>query len=73
MSFERDQVLECVSPTPGLIAGALYVCDGMVRVGLFEMVRVTAVHDGERGEDPADFADDDPANYAEESCDDIPF
>lgn len=29
---------------------------------------------GERGEDPADFADDDPANYAEESCyDDIPF
>lgn len=29
---------------------------------------------GERGEDPADFADDDPANYAEESCyDEIPF
>lgn len=29
---------------------------------------------GERGEDAADFADDDPANYAEESCyDEIPF
>lgn len=29
---------------------------------------------GERGEDPAIFAEDDPANYAEESCyDEIPF
>lgn len=29
---------------------------------------------GESGEEPADFADDDPAYYAEESCDaDIPF
>lgn len=28
---------------------------------------------GESGEEPTDFADDDPAHYAEESCDDIPF
>lgn len=49
MIFVRDQVLECVSPIPGLIGGALYVCDGMERAGAWTLVRVTAVHDGERG------------------------
>lgn len=50
MTFVRDQVLECVSPTPGLIGGALYVCNGMERVGVgglrWEWVVVQEAHTG---------------------------
>lgn len=50
MIFVRDQVLECVSPTPGLVRGALYVCEGMVNAGegglRWEMVVVLEAHTG---------------------------
>lgn len=49
MIFVRDQVLECVSPTPGLTRGALYICEGVERPRLFGWNSAVCVREAATG------------------------